>query len=278
MTRSDISVNLRSAVTILAIFRRTQLLQLVGKQGINYSNQLLKAKDEANQMKTIGLIGGMSWVSTADYYRYINEMVQERLGGVSSAEILLHSLNFDPIERLQVADDWDTMGSVLADSALRLERAGAECVLICTNTMHKVAPMVEAALKVPLIHIADATAAAINADSKRSIGLLGTRYTMESAFFRQRLEENGLEVIVPNVDERTIIHDIIYNELVKNVFTNESRDAYVRIIKKLEGRDAQAMVLACTEIPMLVKQSDTSVPLFDPTYIHAKAAVEFALA
>lgn len=278
MTRSDISVNLRSAVTVLAIFRRTQLLQLVGKQGINYSNQLLKAKDEANQMKTIGLIGGMSWVSTADYYRYINEMVQERLGGVSSAEILLHSLNFDPIERLQVADDWDTMGSVLADSALRLERAGAECVLICTNTMHKVAPMVEAALKVPLIHIADATAAAINADSRRSIGLLGTRYTMESAFFRQRLEENGLEVIVPNVDERTIIHDIIYNELVKNVFTNESRDAYVRIIKNLEGRDAQAMVLACTEIPMLVKQADTSVPLFDPTYIHAKAAVEFALA
>lgn len=228
-------------------------------------------------MKTIGLIGGMSWVSTADYYRYINEMVQERLGGVSSAEILLHSLNFDPIERLQAADDWDAMGSILVDNALRLERAGADCVLICTNTMHKVTPAVEAALRVPLIHIADATAAAIKADSKRSIALLGARYTMESAFFRQRMEENGLEVIVPKTGERTIIHDIIYNELVKNVFTDESREAYLRIIESLAERGAQAMVLACTEIPMLVKQTDTSVPLFDPTYIHAKAAVEFAL-
>ena len=229
-------------------------------------------------MKTIGLIGGMSWVSTADYYRYINEMVQKRLGGVSSAEILLHSLNFDPIEHLQVTDDWDTMGSILANSALKLERAGADCVLICTNTMHKVAPVVEAVLKVPLIHIADATAAAVKAESKRSIGLLGTRYTMESAFLRERIEENGLEVIIPNANERTVIHNIIYNELVKNVFTDESRDAYVRIIEALEARSAQAMLLACTEIPMLVKQTDTSVPLIDPTYIHAKAAVEFALA
>ena len=228
-------------------------------------------------MKTIGLIGGMSWVSTADYYRYINEMVQKRLGGVSSAEILLHSLNFDPIERLQVTDDWDTMGSILANSAHKLERAGADCVLICTNTMHKVAPVVEAVLKVPLIHIADATAAAVKADLIGSIGLLGTRYTMESAFFRQRMEENGLEVIVPEAGERLVINDIIYDELVKNVFTEESRKAYVGIIESLAGRGARAMVLACTEIPMLVKQTDTSVPLFDPTYIHAKAAVDFAL-
>lgn len=229
-------------------------------------------------MRTIGLIGGMSWVSTADYYRTINEMVQHRLGGVASAEILLHSLNFEPIERLQETDGWDTMGAILTGSARKLEQAGAACVLICTNTMHKVAPAVEAAINIPLIHIADATAAAVKADAKRTIALLGTRYTMEEPFLRRRLEDNGLEVMVPNAAERTIIHDIIYGELVKNVFTAKSRAAYVRIIEALAERGAQAMVLACTEIPMLVKQSDTAVPLFDPTYLHAKAAVDFSLA
>jgi aspartate racemase len=229
-------------------------------------------------MKTIGLIGGMSWVSTADYYRYINEMVQERLGGVSSAEILLHSLDFAPIEELQAADDWDAMGEILAVSASKLERAGAECVLICTNTMHKVAPAVEEAVSIPLIHIADATAAAVRAQGKQSVALLGTRYTMEKPFLRERLEANGLNVMVPNAEERTIVHDIIYGELVKNVFTEESRRAYVAIMSDLQERGAEAMLLACTEIPMLVKQSDTTVPLFDPTYLHAKAAVDFALA
>ncbi len=229
-------------------------------------------------MKTIGLIGGMSWVSTADYYRYINEMVQERLGGVSAADILLHSLDFGPIERLQASDDWETMSDVLAKSAVALEKAGAACLLICTNTMHKVAPAVEAAVGVPLIHIADAAAAAIRAESKDSIALLGTRYTMEKPFLRQRLEQNGLTVMIPNAAERTIIHEIIYGELVRNLFTEDSRNAYIRIMEALQRRGAQAMVLACTEIPMLVKQSDTSVPLFDPTYLHAKAAVDFALA
>ena len=229
-------------------------------------------------MKTIGLIGGMSWVSTAEYYRTINEMVQRRLGGASSADILLHSLDFAPIEALQVAGDWDTMGDVLAESALRLERAGADCLLICTNTMHKVAPAVAAAINVPLIHIADATAAAIRAQSMVTVALLGTRYTMEKPFMRRRLEQKGLEVMIPNAAERKIVHDIIYDELVKNVFTDESRQAYVRIMELLEGRGAEAMVLACTEIPMLVKQSDTRVQLFDTTYLHAKAAVDYALA
>jgi aspartate racemase len=229
-------------------------------------------------MKTIGLIGGMSWVSTADYYRYINEMVQARLGGVSSADILLHSLDFDPIERLQTAGDWNTMGHILTESAIKLERAGAQCILICTNTMHKVAPAVEAAIDVPLIHIADAAAVAVKAESKNTIALLGTRYTMEKPFLRQRLEQNGLEVMIPSAAERATIHDIIYGELVKNVFTDDSRRAYIRIMETLEKRGAQAMVLACTEIPMLVKQADTSVPLFDSAYLHAKAAVDFALA
>jgi aspartate racemase len=229
-------------------------------------------------MKTIGLIGGMSWVSTADYYRYINEMVQKRLGGVSSADILLHSLDFDPIEQLQVADDWDKMGDLLARSAANLESAGADCMLICTNTMHKVASAVASAIDVPLIHIGDAIADAVKAESKESIALLGTRYTMEKPFLRQRLEQNGLTVMIPNAAERTTIHEIIYGELVRNLFTAESRDAYVGIMEALHARGAQAMVLACTEIPMLVKQADTSVPLFDPTYLHAKAAVAFALA
>ena len=229
-------------------------------------------------MKTIGLIGGMSWVSTVDYYRYINTMVQERVGGVSSAEILLHSLNFDPIEKLQAADDWDAMDTLLVDSARKLEQAGADCVLICTNTMHKCAPAVEAAIGVPLIHIADATAQAIKAQGMSQVALFGTRYTMEKPFLRERMEANDLTVVVPNDTQRTTIHDIIYGELVKNVFTDESRAAYVDIMQDLHHDGSEAMVLACTEIPMLVKSNDTAVPLFDPTYLHAQAAVEFALA
>lgn len=229
-------------------------------------------------MKTIGLIGGMSWVSTMDYYRIINEMVQTRLGGASSAEILLHSVDFAPIERMQENGDWDGMGTTLAKSARTLEKAGADCVLICTNTMHKVAPAVEAAINIPLIHIADAAAQAIKSAGLDTIALLGTRYTMEQAFMRERLESNGVQIIVPSFAERRYIHNIIYRELVKNIFTAESRKDYIEIMGDLHERGAQGMLLACTEIPMLVKQDDTSVPLFDTTYEHAKAAVEFAFA
>ena len=229
-------------------------------------------------MKTIGLIGGMSWVSTMDYYRIINEMVQARLGGASSAEILMHSVDFAPIEQMQAAGDWDTMGATLASSARKLEQAGADCILICTNTMHKVAPAVEAAINVPLIHIADAAASAIKAAGLTKIALLGTRYTMEQPFMRSRLEANGVEVVIPSFAERRLIHTVIYDELVKNVFTDASRNDYVEIIGDLNRRGAEGMLLACTEIPMLVKQDNTSVPLFDTTYEHAKAAVAFALA
>ncbi|MGB1252147.1 MAG: aspartate/glutamate racemase family protein [Candidatus Promineifilaceae bacterium] len=227
-------------------------------------------------MKTIGLIGGMSWVSTMDYYRIINEMVQKRLGGASSAEIMMHSVDFAPIEQMQAQGDWDAMGATLADSARKLENAGADCILICTNTMHKVAPAVEAAINVPLIHIADAAAIAIKAAGLSKIALLGTRYTMEKPFMRARLETNGVQVVVPSFAERRLIHSVIYDELVKNVFTDASRTDYVEIIGDLAQRGAEGMLLACTEIPMLVKQTDTQVPLFDTTYEHAKAAVAFA--
>ncbi len=228
-------------------------------------------------MKKIGLIGGMSWVSTVDYYRYINTLVQERLGGLSSAEIMLESLNFSPIAALQSADDWPALDSILAESAKRLEQAGADCVLICANTMHKCAPAVEAAIDIPLIHIADATAQAIKADGMTKVALLGTRYTMELPFLRDRMAANGLDVIVPNDAQRTTIHDIIYGELVKNIFTDDSRSAYIDIMQALQSDGSEAMVLACTEIPMLVTNEHTDIPLFDPTFIHAQAAVDFAL-
>ncbi len=228
-------------------------------------------------MKTIGIIGGMSWVSTQDYYRYINEIVAERLGGSHSAEILLHSVDFAPIEAMQEAEDWDGMGKHLAQIAQRLETAGAACILIATNTMHNVASAVEAAISIPLLHIADATATAVLSQGLQTVALLGTRYTMEKNFLYARFVDNGLSVMRPNDDERTAIHDIIYNELVLNQFTEPSRATYVEIIDALKARGAEGMLLACTEIPMLVKATDTDVPLFDTTYWHAKAAVDFAL-
>lgn len=229
-------------------------------------------------MKTIGIIGGMSWVSTQDYYRYINEMVAERLGGSHSAEILLRSVDFAPIEAMQEAEDWDGMGEHLAQIAKRLEAAGAACILIATNTMHNVAPAVEAAISIPLLHIADTTAAAVKEQGLQTVALLGTRYTMEKDFLYNRFVANGLNVVRPSFAERKVIHDIIYAELVKNQFTDASRAVYVEIIDDLRQRGAEGMLLACTEIPMLVKPSDTAVPLFDTVYCHAKAAVEFALA
>ncbi len=228
-------------------------------------------------MKTIGIIGGMSWVSTQDYYRYINEMVAEKLGGSHSAEILLHSVDFAPIEALQEAEDWAGMGRRLTEIAQRLEGAGADCILIATNTMHNVAPVVEAAISIPLIHIADATAAAVIARGLQTVALLGTRYTMEKAFLYDRFVANGLTVMRPNDDERTAIHDIIYGELVLNKFSPASRAKYVEIMQALNHRGAEGMLLACTEIPMLVKPSDTDLPLFDTVYCHAEAAVAFAL-
>ncbi|MBD9469285.1 aspartate/glutamate racemase family protein [Pseudoxanthomonas sp. PXM01] len=230
-------------------------------------------------MKTIGLIGGMSWESTVPYYRQINEGIKARLGGLHSAKVVLYSVDFHEIEQLQRDGDWDAAGDRLADAARRLHAAGADLLVLCTNTMHKVAPQIETAVPIPLLHIADATAAAILAAGHRSVGLLGTRFTMEQDFYRQRLQQrHGLQVIVPDADDRSIVHDVIYDELCRGVVRDASRDRYRRIMDDLVAGGAEAIILGCTEIGLLVAAQDARVPLFDTTALHAAAAVEAALA
>lgn len=230
-------------------------------------------------MKTIGLIGGMSWESTVPYYRLINETIKERLGGLHSAKIILYSVDFHDVERLQHAGDWAGAGALLADAARALESAGADFLVLCTNTMHKVGPAIEAAVAIPLFHIADATALAIKQAAAYSVvGLLGTRFTMEQDFYRGRLRErHGLEVLIPEQDERDIIHRIIYQELCLGKIVPDSRVQYRRIMADLAAQGAQAIILGCTEISLLVDQRDASVPLFDTTAIHARKAAELAL-
>lgn len=229
-------------------------------------------------MKTIGLIGGMSWESTVPYYRQINEAIKDRLGGLHSAKIVLYSVDFHEIERLQHAGDWEAAGAVLAEAARSLEAAGADFLVLCTNTMHKVAPGIEAAVGIPLLHIADPTAVALKRAGHSTVGLLGTRFTMEQAFYRDRLSErHGLRVIVPGPQDRETIHRIIYQELCLGVVTAESRSEYRSVIESLASQGAQAIILGCTEISLLVNQQDAAVPLFDTTAIHARAAAEKAL-
>jgi aspartate racemase len=230
-------------------------------------------------MKTIGLIGGMSWESTIPYYRQINETVKLRLGGLHSAKLILYSVDFHDIERLQHAGDWDAAAALLARAACSLQAAGADFLVLCTNTMHKVAPQIEAAVEIPLFHIADPTAVEIRAAGHGVIGLLGTRFTMEQAFYRDRLvERHGLRVLVPNPPDREIVHRIIYEELCLGVVNAESRAEYRRILAGLAADGAQAIILGCTEISLLVDQADSPVPLFDTTAIHSRAAAESALA
>ena len=230
-------------------------------------------------MKIIGLIGGMSWESTVPYYRQINETMKDRLGGLHSAKIVLYSVDFHDIERLQHIGDWEAAGATLAEAASSLEKAGSNFLVLCTNTMHKVAPSIEAAVTIPLLHIADPTAAEIKQAGYESVGLLGTRFTMEQAFYRDRLSErHGLQVIVPNAEDRDMIHRIIYEELCLGVVLPESRSAYRRIMESLSLQGAEAIILGCTEISLLVSQQDSKVPLFDTTAIHARAAAEMALA
>mgnify|MGYP003602363557 FL=1 len=230
-------------------------------------------------MKTIGLIGGMSWESTIPYYRTINETVKQRLGGLHSAKIVLYSVDFHEIEQLQRSGDWQRAGELLAQAAQTLARAGADCIVLCTNTMHKVAPQIEAAVGIPLLHIADATGQAIRRAGLNKVALLGTRFTMEQDFYKQRLSErHAIDVVVPNEMEREVVHRVIYQELCLGQIQSESRAAYRRIMQRLvEQEAAQAIILGCTEISLLVDQSDASVPLFDTTAIHAQAAAEFAL-
>ena len=230
-------------------------------------------------MKTIGLIGGMSWESTVPYYRQINEIVKERLGGLHSAKIILYSVDFYDIERLQHAGDWTAAGKLLGQAARSLELAGADFLVLCTNTMHKVARDIEAAVRIPLFHIADPTAVEIKAAGFSTVGLLGTRFTMEQAFYKGRLvERHGLKVMTPEPDDREVIHRVIYEELCLGKILDESRLEYRRIIARLVQQGAEGIILGCTEIALLVSQRDSAVPLFDTTSIHARRAAEWALA
>ncbi len=229
-------------------------------------------------MRTIGLLGGMSWESTAEYYRVANELVRERLGGLHSAKLLLHSVDFAEVAQLQRQDRWDDAADLLGTAAKGLEAAGAELMLICTNTMHKVAGQVQAATSVPLLHIGDTTADAVRAAGLTTVGLLGTRFTMEQPFLREHLAGRGLEVLVPSADDRTTVHDVIFDELCVGIVREESRRAYRQVIDALVEAGAQAVVLGCTEIELLVGADDSPVPVFPTTRLHVTAAVERALA
>lgn len=229
-------------------------------------------------MKRIGLIGGMTWESTLEYYRIINERIKADLGGFHSGRILMDSLDFDEIEKCQSRGAWDESADILADSAERLEKAGADLLLICTNTMHKVAGAVAARVRAPLLHIVDVTAERILRAGLKTVGLLGTRFTMEQDFYKGRLEEKfGLTVLVPDAEGRSVVDGVIYNELTFGIISPESRSKYVGIIEGLAGRGAEGVILGCTEIPLLVRQEDVRIPVFDTTRIHAEAAVEAAL-
>ncbi|MFG2713134.1 aspartate/glutamate racemase family protein [Streptomyces goshikiensis] len=229
-------------------------------------------------MKTIGLLGGMSWESTAEYYRLLNELTRERLGGLHSARCVLYSVDFAEIERLQAGGRWAEAGEVLAAAARSLEAAGADLVLICTNTMHKVADQVQGGISVPLLHLADATADAVKAAGARRVGLLGTAFTMEQDFYRGRLTAAGLDVCVPDAAGRALVHRVIYEELCQGIVREDSRAAYRRVIGELVADGAEGIILGCTEIELLVGAADSPVPVFPTARIHAEAAVAAALA
>ncbi|MGA4802716.1 MULTISPECIES: aspartate/glutamate racemase family protein [Streptomyces] len=229
-------------------------------------------------MKTIGLIGGMSWESSAEYYRLLNELVRERLGGLHSARCILHSVDFAEIERLQVSGEWEQAGEVLAEAGRGLAAAGADLLLICTNTMHKVAGQVQDAVPVPLLHLGDATADAVRAAGLRTVGLLGTAFTMEQDFYRDRLAGHGLTVLVPEAEGRAEVHRIIYEELCLGIVDDGSRAVYQRVVDQLVADGAEGVVLGCTEIELLIGQEDSPVPVFPTTRLHAEAAVTAALA
>lgn len=228
-------------------------------------------------MRTIGLIGGMSWESSAEYYRIINQQVRDRLGPLRSAKILLYSVDFGPVEQAQHAGRWDDAAQILQDAARRLQAGGADCIVLCTNTMHLVAPQIEAAVSVPFLHIADAAGAAAVKANTLTVGLLGTAFTMEQDFLKARLAAQGLNVLVPDADERRAVHRIIYEELCVGVISEASRQVYQQAIANLAARGAQAIILGCTEIGLLIKPEHSDLPLLDTTELHAQAAVAFAL-
>lgn len=229
-------------------------------------------------MKTIGLIGGMSWESSLEYYRIVNETVKEKLGGLHSCKCLMYSVDFGVIEALQHQNKWDELTKLMIEAAQNLKHGGADFIVICTNTMHKMAPEIEHATGLNVLHIADVTGAAISKDQIQKVGLLGTRFTMEGDFYKKRLKDNyDIEVIIPEDADRQIIHDIIYNELCLGIIKDDSRQKYIDIINKLCANGAEGIILGCTEIPLLIKQSDVLIPVYDTTKIHAESAVDFAL-
>jgi len=228
-------------------------------------------------MKTIGIIGGLTWVSTLDYYRLLNEMVNEKLGGAEAAKIILYSVNFGEIKKLTEAEDWKEIGKIITTAAKKLELAGADCILIGANTMHKIADEVEAAVGIPIIHIAEETAKEISRKQLKTVALLGTKYTMQLDFYKDKLSENGIMTIIPCDDDISYINNAIYSEMSKPLFLPGTKARFISIINDLIKQGAEGIILGCTEIPILIKQEDCLVPVFDTTWIHASAAVEFAL-
>lgn len=229
-------------------------------------------------MKTIGMIGGMSWESSLEYYRLVNEAVKEKMGGLHSAKCVLYSVDFGEIEKMLAGGDWEGLETCLGEAGLELKEAGADFLLICTNTMHKLAEKLEAKAGLPLLHIADAAAGEIQAEGLGKVGLLGTKFTMEEAFYRERLEEKfGIKVLIPEAEDREFVNSVIFNELCLGIIKDDSREKFREIIGNLVSKGAEGIVLGCTEIPLLIGQEDAEVPVFDTTKIHALAAVEFAL-
>lgn len=228
-------------------------------------------------MKTIGLIGGMSWESTVTYYQIVNETVKRELGGLHSAKVLLYSVDFAEIEEYQTKGEWDKSAAVLAEAAQNLEKAGAGFIIICTNTMHKVAPVIQKKISIPIIHIAEATADALKENGIEKVGLLGTKYTMTQEFYKSKLIEAGIEVVIPDEAGVTVANNIIYNELCLGIISEESRKKFVNIIKQLEKAGAQGVILGCTEIGLLIHQKDVEIPVFDTTQIHATKAALLAI-
>lgn len=229
-------------------------------------------------MKTIGLIGGMSWESSKIYYQHVNQMVRKALGGSHSAKTILTSVDFDEIEQYSFSGDWDKIGESMADEAIKLERAGAEMVVLCTNTIHLVSGHITNSVSIPFLHIADATGEAIQKKSLKKVALLGTKFTMEKDFYTKILEEEfGLEVLIPGLEDRKTLQAMIYDELVKGIFTQEAKEKCLDIIKKMEAQGAEGIILGCTELPILIPSEEVDVPTFDTTKIHAQKAVDFAL-
>ena len=228
-------------------------------------------------MKTIGFIGGLTWLSSVDYYTLLNKLTNEKLGGANSCKILMYSVNFEEIKELTLANDWDGLAVMIGSIAQTLEKAGADCLLIGANTMHNIADEVQAAINIPLIHIVDATAKEITKQQIKKVALLGTKYTMQLDFFKAKLAAQNIETIIPNETEMEYINDCIYNEMSKGLFLPERKEGFLKIIHGLQAQGAEGIILGCTEIPILIKQEDVSVPIFDTTLLHVRAAVEFAV-